>query len=238
MIRTTPAASAARRWIGLVAVASLAAAAGPALAQSEQEKLVSDAQTTFSNFVRDPDMTWFQQHVVDAKAVLIAPKIVRAGWILGGSGGRGVLFSRNAQTGRWAGPAFYNLASASVGFQAGVDVSKTVTLVMTDKGLRSLMGSSVKLGGDASIAAGPVGAGAKSDIAADMIAFSRAKGVYGGLNLNGTVLSVADNWNQAYYGRSVSPPEILTTASAHNPQADRLADAISRAAGGAKTSLR
>ena len=89
---------------------------------------------------------------------------------------------------------------------------------MTDRGLNSLMANSVKLGGDASVAAGPIGAGANSDITADLIAFSRSKGVYGGLNLNGTVVSVADNWNQAYYGRSVTPPDILMTASAHNPQ--------------------
>ena len=238
MSRTTPAVHAARRWIGLVALASLAAAAGSAYAQSEQDQLVRDAQTTFSNFVRDPDMTWFQRHIGEAKAVLIAPKIVRAGWIFGGSGGRAVLFSRNAQSGRWSGPAFYNIATASVGFQAGIDVSETVTLVMTDKGLNSLMASSVKLGGDASVAAGPIGAGANADITADLIAFSRSKGVYGGLNLNGTVVSVADNWNQAYYGRSVTPPDILMTAKAHNPNADQLGDAISRAAGGAKTSLR
>ncbi|MGH8850177.1 MAG: lipid-binding SYLF domain-containing protein [Casimicrobiaceae bacterium] len=238
MTHTTPAINAARRWIGLVALASLAAATGPAFAQSDQDELVSDAQTTFSNFVRDPDMTWFQRHVRDARAVLIAPKIVRAGWIFGGSGGRAVLYSRNAQTGRWSGPAFYNLGTASVGFQAGIDLSETVTLVMTDKGLNSLMANSVKLGGDASIAAGPVGAGANSDITADLIAFSRSKGVYGGLNLNGTVVSVADNWNRSYYGHRVTPPDILMTARAHNPQGDQLAEAISRAAGGAKTSLR
>jgi len=237
MTRTSPTRNAAR-WIGLVALASLATATAPAFAQSEQDQLVRDAQTTFSNFVRDPDMTWFQRHLGDAKALLIAPKIVRAGWIFGGSGGRAVLFSRNAQNGRWSGPAFYNVGTASVGFQAGIDVSETVTLVMTDRGLNSLMTSSVKLGGDASVAAGPIGAGANSDITADLVAFSRSKGVYGGLNLNGTVVSVADNWNQAYYGRSVTPPDILMTASAHNPQADQLGDAISRAAGGAKTSLR
>src|SRR5689334_16984489 len=238
MSRTIATSNATRRWLCVVVLTSLAAMTVPAFAQSEQDQLVRDAQTTFSNFVRDPDMTWFQRHLGEARAVLIAPKIVRAGWIFGGSGGRAVLFSRNAQSGRWSGPAFYNVGTASVGFQAGIDVSETVTLVMTDRGLNSLMASSVKLGGDASVAAGPIGAGANSDITADLVAFSRSKGVYGGLNLNGTVISVADNWNQAYYGRSVGPPDILMTASAHNPQADQLSDAISRAAGGARTSLR
>ena len=87
----------------------------------------------------------------------------------------------------WTGPAFYNLATASVGFQAGVEVSEAVIVVMTDKGLNSLLSTSFKIGGDASIAAGPVGAGAKSTVTADLISFSRAKGVYGGLNLDGTV---------------------------------------------------
>jgi lipid-binding SYLF domain-containing protein len=108
---------------------------------------------------------------------------------------------------------------------------------MTEKGLNSLLATSVKVGGDASIAAGPVGAGANADVTTDFVAFSRSKGVYGGLNLDGTVISVADNWNRAYYGRDIQPPDILVRANAHNPQADRLAAALNRASS-ARTSLR
>ena len=220
---------AARRWAALVGLVSLLAVSGQASAQTEQQDVVNAAETTFSNFMRDPDMTWLQRHISSAKAVLIAPQVVKAGWILGGSGGRAVLFARNEQTGRWEGPAFYNLAAASVGFQAGIAVSETVMLVTTEKGLNSLLATSAKLGGDASIAAGPVGAGANADIATDFVAFSRSKGIYGGLNLDGTVISVADGWNHAYYGRPVLATDILLTARAHNPQADRLAEALSRA---------
>jgi lipid-binding SYLF domain-containing protein len=198
---------------------------------------VNAAETTFSNFMRDPDMTWLQHHISTAKGVLIAPQVVKAGWILGGSGGRAVLFARNEQTGRWEGPAFYNLATASVGFQAGVAVSETVMLVTTEKGLNSLLATSAKLGGDASVAAGPVGAGANADITTDFVAFSRSKGIYGGLNLDGTVVSVADGWDQAYYGRPVLPTDILLTARAHNPLADRLAEALGRASS-TNTSMR
>ncbi|TMH66596.1 MAG: lipid-binding SYLF domain-containing protein [Betaproteobacteria bacterium] len=199
MISKAIVAGASRKWVGLVAFASFVAVNGKAWAQSEQQELVNSAETTFSNFTRDPDMTWFQRHVGSAKAVLIAPQVVKAGWIFGGSGGRAVLFARNDQTGRWEGPAFYNLATASVGFQAGVAVSETVTLVMTDRGLNSLLATSVKVGGDASIAAGPIGAGANADVTTDFVAFARSKGVYGGLNLDGTVVHVANNWNRAYY---------------------------------------
>ena len=230
-------ARAARTWLGLFALASTVLWNGSALAQTEQQDLVNSAETTFSNFIRDPDMTWLQQHIGTARAVLIAPQIVKAGFIFGGSGGRGVLFIRNEQTGRWEGPAFYNLATASVGFQAGVAVTENVTLVMTDKGVNSLFADSVKIGGDASVAAGPVGAGAKADITTDFIAFSRGKGLYGGLNLDGTVISVANTWNESYYGRGVLPPDILLRASVHNVQADRLAAALSRATT-QRTSLR
>jgi lipid-binding SYLF domain-containing protein len=237
MFSKTLRAGAARRWMGLLALASFAAWSGPASAQTEQQDLVNSAETTFTNFVRDPDMGWLQQHIGIARGVLISPQIVKAGFIFGGAGGRGVLFVRNDQTGRWEGPAFYNLATASVGFQAGVAVSESVMLIMTEKGINSLLADSVKIGGDASVAAGPVGTGAKADVTTDFVSFSRAKGLYGGLNLDGTVISVANNWNESYYGRGVLPPDILLRASAHNIQADRLAAAITRASS-PRTSLR
>ena len=108
---------------------------------------------------------------------------------------------------------------------------------MTEKGVNSLLADSVKIGGDASVAAGPVGAGARADITTDFVAFSRAKGLYGGLNLDGTVISVANTWNESYYGRGVLPPDILLRASVHNVQSDRLAAALSRATT-QRTSLR
>src|SRR5215831_16114477 len=152
------AARAAFGFLRLLALFS-ALAAAPALAQNQEQDLVEAAETTFTNFVRDPDMTWLQQHIGMAHGVLIAPQMLKAGLVFGGSGGRGVLFIRNEQTGRWEGPAFYNLATASVGFQAGIAVAEMVTLVMTEQGINSLLADSVKIGGDASIAAGPVGAG-------------------------------------------------------------------------------
>jgi lipid-binding SYLF domain-containing protein len=203
-------------------------AAAPSIAQQDQQALVKAAQSTFSDFQRDPDMTWFRGHIGQARGILIAPEIVKAGWIFGGSGGRAVLYARNGQ-GKWAGPAFYNIGAASVGFQAGLSVSQTITLVMTEKGLNSLLANSVKLGGDASIAAGPVGAGANSDVTTDFVAFSRAKGLYGGLNLEGSVISPANDWNNTYYGKNVLPPDIVIRGDAHNPNGDILAADIAKA---------
>jgi lipid-binding SYLF domain-containing protein len=215
--------------IALLAIASTGLIATSAQAQSDQQKLVVEAEKTLSNFLRDPDMKWLQNNLGRAKAVLIAPQIAKAGFIIGGSGGHGVLLARDAKSGKWAGPAFYTLATASIGFQAGVSVSEMVTLVMTEKGLNSLLASSAKLGGDASVAAGPVGAGASSNIVADLVSFSRAKGVYGGLNLDGTVVAVANDWNKAYFGKDVLPPDILIRMSVTNKQADPLLAAVTKA---------
>ena len=195
----------------------------------DPEKLVADARTTLSNFLRDPDQTWIQQNLGRAKAVLIAPQIVRAGFIFGGSGGRAVLVAKDGGT--WVGPAFYDLATASVGFQAGVDVSEAIIVVMTDRGLNSLMSTSFKIGGDASIAAGPVGAGARSTVTADLISFTRAKGVYGGLNLDGTVVHSNGSWTDAYYGKSnVLPPDILMRKSAQSTKSSALLAEVAAAA--------
>ena len=180
--------------------------------------------------MRDPEMKWLQQNIHRAKGVLISPEIVKAGFIIGGSGGRGVLVARTGGTGKWVGPAFYTLVTASIGFQAGVAASEMITLVMTDKGMNSLQSSTFKFGADASVAAGPVGAGAKSDIVADLIAFSRAKGIYGGLNLDGTVVSTNDDWNAAYFGKKVLPPDILVRVNVTNKGADKLIAAVAKAA--------
>jgi lipid-binding SYLF domain-containing protein len=211
-----------RAALALVAAASLVGCATTdSVPPSAPEGLVLNAQTTLDNFVRDPNQTWVQQNIDRAKAVLIAPQIVKAGFIFGGSGGRAVLVARDGRA--WVGPAFYDLATASVGFQAGVEVSEAVVLVMTDKGLNSLLSTSFKIGGDASIAAGPVGAGAKADVTADLISFTRAKGVYGGVNLDGTVVHANTAWNDAYYGGSnVLPPDILIRKTAKSAKSSAL----------------
>jgi lipid-binding SYLF domain-containing protein len=204
-----------------------------AFAQADQRNLVSDATRTLSAFLSDPGMPWLRNNFHRAKAVLIAPSVTKAGFIIGGSGGRALVLARDEKTGKWVGPAFYVLATASVGFQAGVSVSETVSLIMTEKGLDSLLSSSFKLGGDVSVAAGPIGTGAQSNLVADFVSFSRAKGIYGGVNLDGTIASTSDSWNRLYYGHAVSVPDILIRQKVHQKQAGEL---INVATSAAKTS--
>lgn len=216
------------RWIIALFFAAGSAAA---LAQSDPQRLVDAADTTFHNFMRDPDMGWLQDNIGRARGVLIAPEVAKAGFIFGGSGGRALLVVRDAKTRKWSGPAFYTLATASVGFQAGISVSEVLTLVMTDKALNALLSTSVKVGPDASIAAGPVGAGAKADIVTDLVSYSRSKGIYGGINLDGTVVAVSNDWNETYYHKKpLTAVDILVRGGVRTKGAEKLLADISRAA--------
>ena len=107
--------------LALAAGFAALAAAAPAQAQSEQQTLVDKAEATLARFLRDPDMSWLQQNIGRARGVLIAPEVGKAAFIFGGSGGRAVLIAKEG--GRWGGPAFYTLATASVGLQAGFSFS-------------------------------------------------------------------------------------------------------------------
>jgi lipid-binding SYLF domain-containing protein len=218
--------------VRVVVLSSLAMCfVAPASAQTTNpQKLVADAQTTLNNFLRDPAQTWIHDNIGRARALLIVPQIVKVGFIFGGSGGQGVLVARNGNA--WVGPAFYDLATASVGFQAGVEVSEAVIVVMTDKGLNSLMGTTFKVGGDASIAAGPVGAGAKSTVTADLVSFTRSKGIYGGVNLDGTVVHANTKWNGEFFGtaKEVLPPDILIRKTYKSAKAAPLLAAVSKIA--------
>jgi len=222
------------RGLSLVATSmtfALAGIAGPALGASESEQqLVEKAEATFRNFQRDPEMSWIRENIRNAKAVMIAPEVRRAGFIVGGSGGRAVLLARDPGTGNWSGPAFYTLATASVGFQAGIDRSETVMLVMTDKGLNSLLSNQLKLGGDVSVAAGPVGIGGERGFTTDVVAFSRSRGIYGGVNLDGTLVNPNEDWNKRYYGTAATPADILVRKSVTNPTSARLRDQVAQAA--------
>jgi lipid-binding SYLF domain-containing protein len=213
-----------------VCVCLLLAACATPRTQEDTREIVKTAEAAFSRFARDPDMRWMQENLPKAKGVVICPRILQAGFIIGGAGGRCVVVARRGSAG-WSGPAFYKMGTGSLGFQAGAQESEMVVLAMTDKAVNSLLATSFKLGGDVSIAAGPIGAGAGAPVTADMVSFVRSKGLYGGINLDGTVITVDDNANQAFYGRSVTPVDVLIKGSASSSLDDTLVRAVSRAAG-------
>jgi len=189
--------------------------------------LVDYARLTIDNFIADPDMTWVRTHMKDAKGVLIVPRLGKGAFMVGGSGGRGVLLARDEKTGKWSEPAFYSLGSVSFGFQIGGQASEVILMVMGQRGLERLYTSSVKLGADFSIAAGPVGVGAAAKgVTAVIVSFARAKGAFAGGSLEGAVIKVTDKWNSAYYGKPVRPVDIFVTRAISNPHSAELQKAL------------
>ena len=198
-----------------------------------QQLLVDEARIVVDTFAVSQEMGSFRNHLKLARGVLVVPDLYKGAWFLGGSGGRGVLLVKDQKTGKWFGPAFYTLGSVSFGLQFGGQKSKAIILVITQKGINSLQKTSVKLGGDASVAAGPVGIGAQGATApslnVDYISFTRSKGAFIGISLDGAIIDENYDWNKAYYGKPVGPSDILLTHSVTNPKADKLRAAVAKA---------
>ncbi len=184
-------------------------------------EIINESKATLKNFNNDPELKWFRNHFTRAKGILIIPTLLKGGFIFGGSGGTGVLFRHNMENNQWSYPGFYSVGSISVGFQIGLEIAEVVLLIMTDRGMDALLSSKLQLGSDASIALGPVGIGTQA-ATSDVLQYARAKGAFVGLTLEGSILSIRDSLNEAYYGRPVRPVEIFITGEVNNSQADSI----------------
>jgi lipid-binding SYLF domain-containing protein len=212
----------------LTTITIIAALVIPANAEKpvKQQLLVDQARITFESFMIDQNMAWFRDHMHKAKGFLIIPELLQGAFFVGGSGGRGVLVVKDQATGDWSQPVFYTLGSGSLGIQFGLEKSEIIMAVFTQKGLDRLYSTSFKFGGDVSIAAGPVGAGAKADVMADFISFVRTKGAFAGVSMEGAVVKANDDWNELYYGKKVSPLGIVKHKLVSNPGSAELRNTI------------
>lgn len=218
-------------------LALLAAASVPAQADdaTDAKALVEKARLTVDSFMADSNMGGLRDSVKKARGVLVMPQALRAAFIVGARGGSGVLVTRDEQGKTWRGPAFYGLGGASFGFQAGADAAEVIILAMTERGVTQMLTTSVKIGGDVSVAAGPVGAGVSggtAGLSVDLLVFSRAKGLYGGFSVDGGVIAPKDDLNQAYYGKPFTPTDILVKGVAKNAGARPLLTTVAKAASG------
>lgn len=191
---------------------------------AKSRELVERANLSAKTFAKDPNMSYLHANLGKAEGVLIIPALIKGAFIVGGSGGSGVLLAKGDNN-QWSYPAFYTMGSGSIGLQIGGEVSEIVLMVMTKGGMDSLLASSFKLGTDASVAAGPVGVGAKAQ-AVDILAFSRTKGAFAGLSLEGAVIKVRPEYNSAYYGRDIRTTDIFVTKAVSNPHADELRNSV------------
>jgi lipid-binding SYLF domain-containing protein len=158
-----------------------------------------------------PDKGIPEEILTSAKCIAVVPNMLKAAFGIGGRYGKGVASCRNANG--WSAPAFFSLKGGSFGFQLGGQAADIIMLVMNERGMNGLMASKVKLGADASVAAGPVGrhADASTDwkMRAEVLTYSRARGLFAGISLNGAVLSQHKKDTRAFYGHMVPFRTIL-----------------------------
>jgi lipid-binding SYLF domain-containing protein len=205
------------------------------LADDKQEAvhLVEKTQIMLESFMTDNKLEAYRDLIKNSKAVFLIPQLLKGAFMVGASGGNGLLLVRDEKTGNWHGPAFYTVGGASFGLQFGGEASEVANLILTQRGITSFLSHSLKLGADVGVAVGPIGVGASAataNLSADLISFSRSKGLYGGISLDGAVVAVRDSLNEAYYGKKVNPTDILIKREVKNPQAKGLIETVTKAA--------
>jgi SH3 domain-containing YSC84-like protein 1 len=174
----------------------------------ELEQRLVDCATVVKDMMEAPDRGIPKDLLNRSSAVVVFPSLLKAGLGLGGHYGKGVILARNPKTGKWGPPAFFQMIGGSVGWQAGIQSTDLVVLVMNQVDLTSLFRDKFTLGADASVAAGPVGreasAGTDVSLQSGMLSYSRTKGIFAGVSIQGTILEPDWNANEAYYGSEAS----------------------------------
>lgn len=199
---------------------------------TNQTMLIDKAIGSLNAFTADPNLDWFRKHIKDSYGIIIIPQLLKAGFIFGGSGGRAVLIARDQLTEEWSEPVFLINLGVSWGLQIGGKASEVIVLIRTLRGLEEFYTSSVNIGAEASIAAGPVGATGTAatvpTLDADYYSFAKSKGAFAGISLSGSTMRVNDIWNSEYYGREVRPIEIIVRRKVSNPKSQDLIKAVKR----------
>jgi lipid-binding SYLF domain-containing protein len=199
----------------------------PVFAQEKETQRLQDSYDVMKAITGMPDKGIPRDLINKAECVVVVPSVKKAAFIVGASYGRGVMTCRSGASfrGPWSAPAFFALEGGSFGLQAGGQATDYVLLVMNEKGAKSLMSSKVKLGGDASVAAGPVGraTSAETDIVmnAEILSWSRNKGIFAGISLAGSTMRSDDDANKNLYGKELNAKQIITEGAVKTPPAGK-----------------
>lgn len=210
----------------LVACLGLVAAA-PVFSANKEQKRLHNAGVVMQEIMNVPDNIP-QQVIEKATCVIVFPSVLKAAFGIGGSYGRGAMVCRTGKDfrGPWGAPAMYALEGGSIGFQIGGQATDLVLLIMNNRGASSILNSKVKLGADASVAAGPVGrdAAANTDayMRAEVLSYSRSRGLFAGISLEGSTLRPDDDATADIYGRKLTARDIVLGGGAQVPQSGRL----------------
>ena len=225
-----------RRWMMVAGAVLLSACAGSPQGNAPQALVDRSALTVQEILAEENDRLDAASLLRRARGAVVCPRSFRVAFFAGGEGGGCVLLGRDA-AGSWSSPAFYAVGSGSLGFQAGIQDSQTLLLLMNERALNSVIDQQFKFGADASLAVAHVGGSVEAAttpaLGADILSFSRSRGLFAGLALEGSVLQPQPDWNAAYYGREVTARDIVVNMAVHNPGADPLRAALLRYSGSA-----
>jgi lipid-binding SYLF domain-containing protein len=217
------------RTIGLSAIALGLLPMQAALAATDQELVVDRARLTVEDLRRDPEFGAAKDLMQRARAILIVPRLYKAGFFVGGEGGKGILIVHTGR-GAWSAPAFYTIASASFGLQIGLEQSEMVLFVMNQKALDAVMQDRFKIGADAGIAVATIGANVEgattAAVGADIVSWASSSGAYAGVSLNGSILAPASDDDTAYYQRAMPTQQIVYHVSDRDPTGTALRRAL------------
>jgi lipid-binding SYLF domain-containing protein len=212
-------------------VIGLAAVSLTAYAANKEQKRLENCGVVMQEVLHTPEN--IPQNVIDkAECVIVFPSLLKAAFVVGASYGRGAMVCRSGEhfRGPWGAPAMMALEGGSVGFQIGGEATDLVLLVMNGKGANAILSSKVKLGGDASVAAGPVGRDASADtdvsMRAEVLSYSRSRGAFIGVSLEGTTVRPDDNATEDVYGRRLTAREVVIDGHTRIPSSGRHLSAV------------
>ena len=205
------------------AIAIPALAAFPAHADAKRQSLVDSCLETARKVLGGKDFPDAAKFMANARGVLIIPELVQGGFILGAAGGRGVLMARRGRK-DWSPPAFYGMASGSLGLQIGAKVSEIVFIIRTEKGLNAILDHKFKFGAEAGVTLVAVGVGVEgastAAAGADIVAFSYSAGLFAGASIEGSYLDADNEWNALYYGPGANTKAIVIDRRYTSPGAE------------------
>ena len=188
----------------------------PVAAATREEKRVADAADVLDQFLRIPEKSIPPSLLARAYAVAVVPDVIKAGFVLGARRGKGIIVVRQDDN-SWSNPAFIALTAGSVGWQAGVESTDVILVFKTRKGVDNIENGKLTLGADASVSAGPVGrnAGVSTDLAfeAEVMSYSRSRGLFAGVALEGSGVTMDRNANSRFYGSTKMSPEKIFASS-------------------------
>jgi lipid-binding SYLF domain-containing protein len=219
-----------RLFLSLPAAAAASGLLRPAFAMSDAQQLVEKARLAFLDMITDDNYKEMRDYVKQARALIIFPELIKGAFIIGAEGGSGVLVTRGAAGQGWSYPAFYTLASGSLGLQIGGQSSELVLTVMNEKGLTALINDQFKIGGNVDVAVGPVGKGLSAstttNFSSDAYSFAKTQGAYVGMSLDGAGILSRQSRDEEYYGAGATSTGIVIQRKFTNKNADILRDAL------------